>query len=134
VAGVGLWPDLLLNRHAADGAGLTVDLHSRRVTRDGVYVLLTPAEFELVAALAGHRGRPVTQRRLMSEVFGCSHVHDFHRLIGLVARIRAKLERDPGRPRHLLTEAGIGYRLLHRLEPPNSKAQTTELATAGSWR
>jgi two-component system, OmpR family, KDP operon response regulator KdpE len=112
-----------------DAAGLSVDLRTRRVTRDGVYVLLTPTEFELIAVLARHPGRPVTQRRLMSDVLRLRHGEETHRLLGLVASVRAKLEHDRARPRHLVTEAGIGYRLLHQSGSPAATAPRRELAT-----
>jgi two-component system KDP operon response regulator KdpE len=90
---------------------LEVDLADRRVRRAGREVQLTPIEFDLVAALARHRGRLVTHRQLLQEVWGPGHVDDTHYLRVHVAHIRAKLEPDSSRPRYVLTDPGVGYRL-----------------------
>ena len=83
----------------------------RRVTRSGAEVHLTPREFELVRTLARHRGRLVTHRQLLQEVWGPAYGTETHYLRVHVAHIRAKLEPDPGRPRYVLTDPGVGYRL-----------------------
>jgi two-component system, OmpR family, KDP operon response regulator KdpE len=90
---------------------LEVDLADRRVRRAGQEVQLTPIEFDLVAALARHRGRLVTHRQLLQEVWGPGHVDDTQYLRVHVAHIRAKLEPDSSRPRYVLTDPGVGYRL-----------------------
>jgi two-component system, OmpR family, KDP operon response regulator KdpE len=90
---------------------LVIDLHDRRVTRAGAEVHLTPIEFELVRVLAQHQGRLVTHRQLLQEVWGPDHGSETHYLRVHVAHIRAKLEADPSRPRYLITEPGVGYRL-----------------------
>jgi len=95
---------------AFDGA--TIDLDARNAMRDGVEVRLTPIEFRLLAALARHAGMVVTQRQLLEEVWGPTHRDDTHYLRIYMKQLRDKLERDPLRPRHLLTETGIGYRLV----------------------
>ena len=89
----------------------TVDLDARRSTRAGVDVRLTPTEFRLLAALARHAGMVVTQRQLLAEVWGPTHAGDTHYLRIYMKQLRDKLEKDPVRPRHLLTETGVGYRL-----------------------
>jgi len=91
---------------------LTVDLSDRRVTRAGADVHLTPIEFDLLRVLAQHRGRLVTHRHLLQEVWGPEYGEETHYLRVHVAHIRAKLEPDPQRPRHLVTEPGVGYRLM----------------------
>jgi two-component system KDP operon response regulator KdpE len=91
---------------------LTVDLTDRRVTRDGLDVHLTPIEFDLLRVLAQHRGRLVTHRQLLHEVWGPEYGEETHYLRVHVAHIRAKLEPDPQRPRHIVTEPGVGYRLM----------------------
>lgn len=91
---------------------LMVDLSDRRVTRAGLDVHLTPIEFDLLRVLAQHRGRLVTHRHLLHEVWGPEYGQETHYLRVHVAHIRAKLEPDPQRPRHLVTEPGVGYRLL----------------------
>jgi len=91
---------------------LTVDLSDRRVTRAGLDIHLTPIEFDLLRVLAQHRGRLVTHRQLLHEVWGPEYGEETHYLRVHVAHIRAKLEPDPQRPRHIITEPGVGYRLL----------------------
>jgi DNA-binding response OmpR family regulator len=89
----------------------TVDLETRRATRDGRDIRLTPLEFRLLAVLAKHAGFVVTQRQLLTEVWGPTHASDTHYLRIYMKQLRDKLEADPVRPRHLLTETGVGYRL-----------------------
>jgi two-component system, OmpR family, KDP operon response regulator KdpE len=90
---------------------LTVDLAARIVTRGDTEVHLTPIEFDLLRVLAQHRGRLVTQRQLLHEVWGPGYETETHYLRVHVAHIRSKLEPEPSRPRYLITEPGIGYRL-----------------------
>ena len=90
----------------------TVDLETRRASRGGAEVRLTPIEFRLLAALAKHAGMVVTQRQLLTEVWGPTHRDDTHYLRIYMKQLREKLEADPVRPRHLLTETGVGYRLV----------------------
>ena len=90
----------------------TVDLERRTAIRDdGAQVRLTPLEFRLLAALARHLGMVVTHRQLLAAVWGPSHESDTHYLRVYMKQLREKLERDPVRPRHLVTETGVGYRL-----------------------
>ncbi|HLX81585.1 MAG TPA: response regulator [Burkholderiales bacterium] len=91
---------------------VAVDLQHRRTTRGGEEVHLTPIEFRLLACLAQHLGMVVTHRQLLREVWGPSHVEHTHYLRIYMKQLRDKLEGDPIRPRHLLTETGVGYRLL----------------------
>jgi len=90
----------------------TVDLERRRATRDGGEIRLTPIEYRLLACLAKHAGMVVTQRHLLAEVWGPTHVEDTHYLRIYMKQLREKLERDPVQPRHLITETGVGYRLM----------------------
>jgi two-component system KDP operon response regulator KdpE len=89
-----------------------VDLEKRRATRDGSEVHLTPIELKLITCLAKHLGMVVTHRQLLREVWGPSHVEHNHYLRIYMKQLRDKLEVDPVRPRHLLTETGVGYRLI----------------------
>jgi two-component system KDP operon response regulator KdpE len=109
-------------RHAARGeqpdegalyerGGLRVDLGARRVTLDGREVHLTPTEYRLLTTLVRHRGKVLTQRFLLQEVWGPGHVERPHYLRIYMANLRQKLEADPARPVMLLTETGVGYRL-----------------------
>jgi two-component system KDP operon response regulator KdpE len=90
---------------------LTIDLEDRKVLSDGHEVHLTPIEFDLLRVLAQHPGRLITQRQLLQEVWGPQYVDESHYLRVHIAHIRAKIESDPSRPRYLLTEPGVGYRL-----------------------
>lgn len=90
----------------------TIDLKARRATRGGAPVHLTPTEFRVIACLARHLGMVVTHRQLLTEVWGPTHVGDTHYLRIYMKQLRDKLESDPVRPRHLVTETGVGYRLL----------------------
>ncbi|HEX4718172.1 MAG TPA: response regulator [Thermoleophilaceae bacterium] len=90
---------------------LVIDLADRRVRRGDDDVHLTPIEFDLVRVLALNRGRLVTHRQLLQEVWGPSYSDETHYLRVHVAHIRAKLELDPARPRYVITEPGVGYRL-----------------------
>jgi two-component system KDP operon response regulator KdpE len=90
---------------------LRVDLSARRVERDGVALHLTPTEFNLLARLVRSAGRVVTHRQLLTDVWGAEFTEHTHYLRLYMAQLRAKIERDPSEPRHLLTETGVGYRL-----------------------
>jgi two-component system KDP operon response regulator KdpE len=90
----------------------SIDLEKRRVVRNGTEVHLTPIEFRLLAVLAKHLGMVVTHRQLLSEVWGPSHIGQTHYLRIYMKQLRDKLEEDPVRPRYLVTETGVGYRLL----------------------
>jgi two-component system, OmpR family, KDP operon response regulator KdpE len=90
---------------------LEVDLADRSVRRDGAEVHLTPIEFDLLRVLALHRGKLVTQRQLLHEVWGPGYEDETHYLRVHFAHIRSKLEPEPSRPRYLITEPGVGYRL-----------------------
>ena len=89
----------------------TVDLRTRTATRGGAEIRLTPIEYRLLACLAKHIGMVVTHRLLLTEVWGPAHAADTHYLRIYMKQLRDKLEADPSRPRHLLTETGVGYRL-----------------------
>ncbi len=94
-----------------DTGAFVVDLAARRVQRDGSDVRLTPTEWSLLEALARRPGTVVGQRELLREVWGPAYETESHYLRVYIAQLRRKLEPEPGRPRHLLTEPGRGYRL-----------------------
>jgi two-component system, OmpR family, KDP operon response regulator KdpE len=94
-----------------DLGGLVIDLAARTVARNGEEIHLTPIEFGLLRVLALHRGKLVTHRQLLRDVWGPAYEDETHYLRVHVAHIRSKIEREPSRPRHLITEPGIGYRL-----------------------
>ena len=88
----------------------TVDLAEHRVTRAGEPVHLTPTEWHLLEVLVRHPGRLVSQRQLLQAVWGPQYEKETNYLRVYLAQLRRKLEVDPSRPRHLLTEPGMGYR------------------------
>ncbi|MEE4541267.1 response regulator [Streptomyces sp. V4-01] len=91
-------------------ASFTVDLAAKRVVRDGADVRLTPTEWHLLEVLTRNAGRLITQRQLLQEVWGPSYGTETNYLRVYMAQLRRKLEPDPTRPRHLITEPGMGYR------------------------
>lgn len=91
--------------------GLRVDLLHRLVSRDGETVHLTPIEYKLLVLLIRHAGRVLTHRQLLKSVWGAEYAERNHYLRIYMAQLRQKLEADPTRPRYLLTELGIGYRM-----------------------
>ena len=92
-------------------ADLRIDRARREVTRTGAPVHLTPIEFKLLLALARAPGRVMTHDQLLREVWGPEFVRQSHYLRVHMANLRHKLEPEPSRPRYLLTEPGVGYRL-----------------------
>jgi len=88
----------------------TVDLAAKRVIRDGADVRLTPTEWQLLEILVRNRGRLVTQKQLLHDVWGPAYGSESNYLRVYVAQLRRKLEQEPSRPRYLLTEPGMGYR------------------------
>jgi two-component system KDP operon response regulator KdpE len=100
-----------------DFGDLRIDLDGRVVTRAGEGVHLTPLEFKLLAALARRQGKVVTHHQLLQEVWGPGQVEQTHYLHIKMGHLRQKLELDPTRPRHFLTEAGTGYRLKGNEDP-----------------
>ena len=93
-------------------ADVVVDLGARTVVRAGEAVRLTPIEYRLLTTLITNAGRVVTQRQLLTEVWGPGYVDRSHYLRIHMGHLRHKLEVDPAQPKHLLTELGVGYRLL----------------------
>jgi len=90
---------------------LAIDVADRRVVRGGTEIRLTPIEFELLRVLAQHRGKLVTHRQLLGEVWGPQYVAETHYLRVHLSHVRQKLEPDPSRPRYVITEPGVGFRL-----------------------
>lgn len=91
--------------------GVSVDFPARRVIRDGVEIHLTPIEFRLLATLIRESGRVLTHRQILTEVWGPAYAQENHYLRVYMGQLRHKLEADPGQPRLLITEPGVGYRL-----------------------
>jgi two-component system KDP operon response regulator KdpE len=90
---------------------LRVDFRQRQVLVGGKEVRLTPIEYRILTTLARHAGKLVTHRQLLKEVWGPDRVFDKHYLRVYITYLRRKIEPDPARPRYVLTEPSIGYRL-----------------------
>jgi len=109
-----------LRRHAASApdepvitfSDIRVDLANRRVQRGEEEIHLTPIEFRLLAVLLNNHGKVLTQRQLLNQVWGPNAVEHSHYLRIYMGHLRQKLEVDPARPCHLITETGIGYRFM----------------------
>jgi two-component system KDP operon response regulator KdpE len=109
-----------LRRGATGSAGepvvafgdIRLDLANRNILRSGAPIHLTPIEYRLLSQLAGNPGKVLTHRQLLRDVWGPSHVEHSHYLRIYMAQLRQKLEADPARPRHFLTEPGVGYRFV----------------------
>jgi len=109
-------------RHAASSAPssepvfrvgeLVVDLVRRQVKLGDDDIHLTPNEYRLLAVLVKNAGKVVTHRQLLKEVWGPDSVQENQYLRVYLGQLRRKIERDPARPRYLITEAGVGYRLV----------------------
>jgi two-component system, OmpR family, KDP operon response regulator KdpE len=101
---------------------LSVDLMRRQLTRSGREVKLSPKQFDLLKLLVTHAGKVLTHRLLLQEVWGPAHSEDVQYLRVFIRGLRNKLEPDPTRPIHILTELGVGYRLQlppeQQLDPP----------------
>ena len=93
------------------GDDVAIDLVRRLVKVRGAEVHLTPIEYRLLTALAKHAGLVITHRALLEQVWGPGHAHQLQYLRVYMTQLRHKLEEHPARPRYLVTEPGIGYRL-----------------------
>ncbi|WP_426322935.1 response regulator [Microbacterium sp. E-13] len=91
---------------------VVVDLSTKTVTRAGDRVHLTPTEWRILEFLARNAGALVTRQSLLKDIWGTEQIADTGYLRLYISQLRKKLEPDPGRPAHLLTESGMGYRLL----------------------
>ncbi|QCO99472.1 response regulator [Arthrobacter sp. 24S4-2] len=91
-------------------ADFVVDLAARKVVRDGQEVRLTPTEWNILELLVRNAGKLVSQHQLLTQVWGQAYAKETQYLRVYLAQLRRKLEQDPSKPRHLHTEAGMGYR------------------------
>lgn len=94
--------------------GLHVDLAQRRVLVDGREVKLTPTEYEIIKVMAQHAGRVLTHKQLLKAVWGTAYHEDTHYIRVYIGQLRRKIETDPAQPRYIITESGVGYRLMDR--------------------
>ena len=99
---------------------LKIDLAARNVFLGDDRLTLTPKEYRLLQILAQYPGNVVTHQELLKEIWGLPHINDTHYLRIVVRKLRQKIEADSNRPRILLTELGVGY----RLAPPNEPSET----------
>jgi two-component system KDP operon response regulator KdpE len=95
---------------------LRIDIPERLVTRGDERLKLTPHEFDLLRVLAQNRGKLLTHRMLLREVWGPGYGNEAHYLHVYVSHLRSKIEPDPSQPRYLITEPGAGYRMVDRVE------------------
>ncbi len=90
---------------------LQVDLTLRRVTVGGNEVQLTPTEYDILRLLVTHAGKVLTHSQILKQVWGMAYLEQPHVLRVNISNLRRKIEADPSRPRHIITEPGVGYRL-----------------------
>jgi len=90
---------------------LEVDLTRRRVLVYGEEIQLTPTEYELLRLLVVHAGKVLTHRQILRQIWGVTYIEQPHVLRVNISNLRHKIEKDPSRPRYILTEPGVGYRL-----------------------
>jgi len=90
---------------------LQVDLGSRRVTVNSTEISLTPTEYDILRLLVSHAGKVMTHRQILKQVWGITYLEQPHVLRVNISNLRRKLEADPSRPQHIITEPGVGYRL-----------------------
>jgi two-component system KDP operon response regulator KdpE len=91
--------------------GLEVDLEHRRVVAQGKEVQLTPTEYDLLRLLVTHAGKVLTHNQILRQIWGPAYVEQPHLLRVNISNLRRKIEPEPNRPRYILTELGVGYRL-----------------------
>lgn len=92
---------------------LTIDLSHRRLTVSNREVKLTPTEYELVKMLATHMGKVLTHKQLLKAVWGNAYQNDTQYLRVYINQLRRKIEENPTQPRYIITESGVGYRMMH---------------------
>lgn len=90
---------------------LEVDLARRRVLVEGIEVQLTPTEYDLLRLLVTHAGKVLTHGHILKQIWGIAYMEQPHVLRVNISNLRHKIEKDPSRPRYILTEPGVGYRL-----------------------
>jgi len=100
------------NHTLLDCGDLQVDLGSRVVKKNNEIIKLTSTEYTLLVLLAKNEGKVLTHRYLLKEVWGPAQVNESQYLRVYIAQLRKKIENDPNRPQHLLTESGVGYRFM----------------------
>ena len=93
---------------------LSVDLSLRRVMIDNQEIKLTPTEYDIMKILAQNAGKVLTHRQLLKAVWGDTYAEDTHYIRVYVGQLRRKIEPNPTQPKYIITESGVGYRLMSR--------------------
>nr|WP_218652761.1 response regulator [Paenarthrobacter nitroguajacolicus] len=93
-------------------SSFTVDLNKRQITKSGLDVRMTPTEWNILDILLRNPDKLITQQQLLTEVWGPAYAKEANYLRVYMAQLRRKLENEPGNPRHLITEPGMGYRFV----------------------
>jgi DNA-binding response OmpR family regulator len=106
------WADQPVSAGTQRFGGLEIDFEQRRVWKEGDLVKLSPTEFELLQELALHPGKIFTHEALLRRVWGAEYHSESEYLRVYIGRLRRKLEEDPARPAHIMTEPGVGYYLV----------------------
>lgn len=114
--------------HTVEFGDVTVDLARREVLRDGEPVHLTPHEYGVLAELARHHDRPLTHPALLRAVWGATYEHERHYLWVCIRHLRTKLEVEPSKPRFIVTESRVGYRL--RTTPATQAAASRAISSS----
>jgi len=104
---------------------LELDINRRLLCRQGEVVHLTPTEFELLALLMRNQGTPVTHTKLLRSVWGPEYGTELDYLRSFVKTLRQKIEKDPSKPKYIVTEPWLGYRFCNPLDPSSSAAWNT---------
>jgi two-component system KDP operon response regulator KdpE len=97
--------------HKVSLAGVEIDFRERRVIVDGKDVRLTPKEFEVLHYLANHPDKPIPHREILSAVWGPEHSEHYEYLRAFIKQLRKKIEPEPSKPKYLITEPWVGYKL-----------------------
>lgn len=100
------------NIPTANFHGLTIDFASRIVKREETAIKLTSTEYSLLALFARNEGKVLTHQYLLNQIWGPSHQHESQYLRVFIAQLRKKIEKNPNRPSHIITESGVGYRFV----------------------
>ena len=101
-----------LNMPTASFRNLTIDYANRIVKKDDTVIKLTVTEYSLLSVLARNDGKVLTHQYLLNQVWGATHQNESQYLRVFIAQLRKKIETDPNRPAHIITESGIGYRFI----------------------
>ena len=100
------------NIPTANFQGLTIDFANRMVKKEETPIKLTATEYSLLALFARNEGKVLTHQYLLSQIWGPSHQHESQYLRVFIAQLRKKVEKNPNRPSHIITESGVGYRFI----------------------